>query len=184
MKATILDGTENENQIALTLKSFLEERDNEVSLFKLKEMDILHCRSCGSCGIRTPGKCVLTDEMPQIMRAMANCNLQVFVTPIRFGGYSSHLKKAVDRMMSLGLPFYMVKGGHLLHPMRYGKKFLLGIGLKENESIEEEKNFRLLISRNALNMQNPYQTIIIRPSDSLDTLKKDITPFLEKVKQR
>ena len=105
MSSIILDGFENENSIGNTLKRLIEEKGVKSTYFKLKDMNILPCRSCGSCGLKTPGKCVIDDDMPKIMKAIATSSLYVMLTPIRFGGYSSQLKKAVDRTMSMGFPF-------------------------------------------------------------------------------
>jgi NAD(P)H-dependent FMN reductase len=178
MKAVILDGSENENSVAGTVRESLEKRGVGFLYFKLKEADIRPCRSCGSCGLRTPGRCVQKDDMPSILRAMAEHKLFVYITPVRFGGYSSQLKKAIDRTMPLGEPFYMVKNGHLLHPMRYGEKFILGIGLSETFSPDAEANFRLLVSRNAMNMQSNYQVLTIQPAGDPAALAKVLNGIL------
>jgi len=105
MSSVILDSFEGEHFIGATLKQLLDEKGVASTYFKLKDMNILPCRSCGSCGLKTPGKCVIDDDMPKIMKAIATSSLYVMLTPIRFGGYSSQLKKAVDRTMSMGFPF-------------------------------------------------------------------------------
>jgi multimeric flavodoxin WrbA len=180
MSPAILDGTTNENP----LENILKERFRQISepsfYFKLRDMNILPCRSCGSCGIRTPGLCVIKDEMPEVMRAIAQSYYYVLLTPIRFGGYSSQLKKAIDRMMSLGLPFYMVKKGHLLHPMRYGTKLLIGIGIAEEGCAgEEEENFRLLVARNGLNMQCDYRTLVFRPGEEAGKIGDELDRIIK-----
>ena len=104
------------------------------------------------------------------------------LTPIRFGGYSSQLKKAVDRTMSMGLPFYIVKNGHLLHAMRYGNKSLLAIGLAEENLRGQEENFRTLVTRNALNMSFSYKkALIFRPSDNPTRIENEISNVLSEV---
>ena len=40
-----------------------------------------------------------------ISKKVAKADLKVFLTPIVFGGYSSELKKAVDRQLGVLLPF-------------------------------------------------------------------------------
>lgn len=183
MSSVILDAFESEKSIGNTLKRLLEEKGQEFSHFKLKDMNILPCRSCGSCGVKTPGKCVLDDDMHGIMRAIAPSSLIIMLTSIRFGGYSSQLKKVLDRTMVMGLPLYIVKDGHLLHPMRYGKKSLLGIGLAEENLQGQEENFRTLVARNALNMQFACNTLIFKPSDDMTIIKREMESALKEVYQ-
>lgn len=179
MSLVILDAMENDSRISSTLKSVLEEGGEEISYFKLKDMNILPCRSCGSCSFKSPGKCVFYDDAQEILRAIAASNRLLMLTPIRFGGYSSCLKKAVDKFMLLILPTYTVKQGHLLHPPRYGSKKLLAIGVEEKLSIEQEESFRRLVENNALNMQAAYKTLILRGLDNTEGIKRDINSLLE-----
>lgn len=179
----ILNALESGNSIENTLIGMLVERGQEYSCFNLREMNILPCRSCGFCGVRTPGKCIIDDDIHPIMRAIAKSSTMVMLTPIRFGGYSSQLKKVVDRMMPMGMPFYMVKDGHLLHPMRYGHKSLLAIGVAEENLRGQEENFRTLVDRNALNMQFAHKALIFKPSDGIKEIEYGIGHVLMEVKQ-
>lgn len=183
MKTVIFDGLESKSSAAEALKSMIKENCEEFSDFKLRDMNILPCRSCGSCGCQTPGICVISDDMPKILRAFAPSTLIVFFTPIRFGGYSSQLKKALDRLMVVGAPLYEVKKGHLLHPMRYGDKAFLVIGFVE-ESIEgQEDAFRTLVDHNALNMQLSYnKALIFKPSDNLSSMENELSKVLGEVR--
>lgn len=182
MKAAIFDGTEKEFPVKAALCGALRENDIEYSWFSLKDMNILNCRSCGACGLRTPGKCAFDDDMPQVMRGFAVSDLIIYVTPVIFGGYSSQLKKAVDKLLPVGLPFYIVRGGHLLHPMRYGSKFILGIGLVNGNSPAEVDNFRLLVSRNAMNMLSSFKAISFNMSDSINMIEKGLNQVLADIK--
>jgi len=181
IKAAVLDSTENVNVIPSFILRLLALKKIETRYFRLSQLNILPCRSCGSCGVRTPGICVQKDDMNAVLHSMAESRLLVYITPVRFGGYSSLLKKAIDRSMPLGEPFYMVKKGHLLHPMRYGEKFLLGIGLSTDVIPDEEENFSLLLSRNAMNMQSLCQARIFHPADNMRSIEETLNKDLEGV---
>lgn len=155
MRAVVLDGHREEGHLKEILMDELNKQDWEVDSFLLSDYEIEPCRSCGSCGLITPGECVIKDDMEKIYRSLAHCDVMIFFTPIQFGGYSSHLKKAVDRMMALGLPLYKVKGEHLLHPTRYGNKRIMGVGTYKYCDGEEAVNFEMLVDRNAMNMMSP-----------------------------
>ena len=181
MSIVILDAMEGENNISSNLKEKLIQTGKKFSYFELRDMNIMPCRSCGACGFKSPGKCVLQDDSHEILRAIAKCSTLVMLTPIRFGGYTSTLKKAVDKFMSLSLPSYTVEHGHLLHPTRYGSKSIAGIGVYEGDSKDQEDCFKRLVENNALNMQCEYRTLILKSSDDMEKVKQEINSLLKEV---
>jgi len=181
MSIVMLDAMEGENCISSKLRAKLAETGREIIWFELKNMSILPCRSCGACNFKSPGKCVLQDDSHEILRAVARCSTLVMLTPIRFGGYTSNLKKAVDKFMSLSLPLYTVKHGHLLHPTRYGSKFMIGIGVYGGNSKGQEDCFRRLVENNAFNMQYAHRTLILKSSEDMEKVKQEIGSLQKEV---
>lgn len=181
MSFVILDGFKDNSPVESILRKKLDENKTAYDYFKLNNMNILPCKSCGSCGDRTPGRCVLDDDIAVIMKAVAKSSTLIFLSPIRYGGYSSTLKKIVDRLMLIGLPLYMVKDGHLLHPMRYDIKFLLGIGEIDKELVGQDSCFKLLVERNAMNMLVDSKTCIYNKNDDITKLEKKVTPIINKI---
>lgn len=182
MRAVILDGHSGKSHLEEILLEELHNQNWKVESFFLSDMQILPCRSCGSCGTKTPGTCILKDEMEPIFHALANCDVMIFFTPIQFGGYSASLKKAVDRLMTMGLPLYRVKGDHLLHPTRYGNKRLMGVGTYQHCDGEEVVNFNLLVERNALNMISPaYSHRVFCPKLETHTIRTMIQEMVKEV---
>lgn len=179
MSIVILDGMESEHGISNALKDRSEKRGEKYFHFNLREMNMLPCRSCGACAFKSPGKCVVQDDMHRILYEIAKCSKIILLTPIRFGGYSSCLKKAVDKFMSLCLPTYTVKKGHLLHPARYGNKSLIGIGIHEGDSKDQEQSFKKLVENNALNLQYPYKVLILKSYQELQEIQGRIDNILE-----
>lgn len=72
----------------------------EVEPFILHDMEIHHW-GCFGCWVQTPGVCVIDDAGRDVARAVIQSDLAVFLIPVTFGGYSSELKKAVDRLICL-----------------------------------------------------------------------------------
>jgi multimeric flavodoxin WrbA len=165
---------EQDRHISDAVKQFCEDTADELSYFKLSDMNVVPCRSCGSCSHKTPGECVFKDDIKVIFHELVKSNVVVMLTPIRFGGFSSHLKKVVDKFMLLGLPLYMVKKGHLLHPPRYDKKDLVVIGVKEKEVEGQVESFKTLAENIGLNLQYPYKTVILDKNDKVDDIKNKI----------
>ena len=181
MSIVILDAMDDKNNISSTLEEKLTDAGHEMISFKLKNMNIMPCRSCGACGFKSPGKCVIQDDSHEVLRAIARCSTFIMLTPVRFGGYASALKKIVDKFMTLGLPSYMVKQGHLLHPMRYGSKFIVGIGVYDGDSKDREDCFNRLVENNAFNMQSEYRTLILKPSGDGEKIKQEISSLIKEV---
>lgn len=183
MGTIILDSFESQNTLVNSLKSILEQKGEEFSWFKLKDKDIKPCRCCGACAFKSPGKCIIDDDIHEIMRALAKSTMIIMLTPVRFGGYSSHLKKVIDRTMPMGYPLYFVKDGHLLHPMRYGHKFLIGIGVTEGNITGQEENFKTLVANNALNMQFTHKTLVLKQTDDTAKIENEIENIIGDILQ-
>lgn len=153
---TIIDGFDAPSDIAPRLSQIITDamrrKGRDCYIFTARDMDVMPCRSCGACGFKSPGKCVISDDIHGIMRAVAVSTTLVYLTPVRFGGYTSQLKKIADRMMPIGMPYYIVRDGHMLHPMRYSVNTLIGIGLIEADISGQTESFKLHIERNAMNM--------------------------------
>lgn len=181
MSIVLLDATEDKNPISERLRERLQQAGSRLEFFKLKDMDIQPCRSCGACGFISPGKCVVKDDSHKILKAIAESDVFFMLTPIRFGGYNSILKKAVDKFMNLCLPSYMIKDGRLLHPDRYGKKYLVAIGIDESATGEQGKSFRRLVENNALNLNAAHKAIVHRASEDYEVFDQEIDKLLKGV---
>jgi hypothetical protein len=75
---------------------------------------------------------------------------------VTFGGYSSELKKAVDRLIPLNSPFFKKISGEVHHKPRYGRyPRILAIGSLPGRDAESEQIFRTLVRQNAINFHSP-----------------------------
>lgn len=179
MSAVILDAFETENDIGVILKKQLGVRGQKFSYFKLRDMNIKRCLACGSCADRTPGRCVIKDDMEQAFSAIAKGEWLFMLTPLRFGGYSSRLKLAMDRFMVFGLPLYYVKDGILFHHTRYGHKKLIAIAASEKNIEGREENFSRTVAQNAANLSYSAKALVIKPGDGLSKIKNEIASLFE-----
>ena len=102
MNIVILDGFNEISIMEDVLKNTFENTKHNYHYFKIKDFDILPCSSCGSCNEASPGKCVLKDDHEIIIEKVALCDSLIFLTPIKYGGYSSTLKKILDKFMIIG----------------------------------------------------------------------------------
>jgi multimeric flavodoxin WrbA len=183
MKAVFLKGSPAAGQDPLSnragaaVMARMLAADWQVKSFALAGMEIKPCRGCFSCWAKTPGICVIQDDGQEpILRAWAEADLIAFLTPITFGGYSPELKKALDRIMPVLLPFFMKIRGETHHPQRYPRRrHLLAVGTQRQEDAASESVFRELVRRNALNMGDVETTTLVFSGDaSLAEIEKKL----------
>jgi multimeric flavodoxin WrbA len=176
MRALILDGSEKDDKILDfvrgTIEKELEKEGCEFDTFVLRELKIAPCTGCFGCWLKTPGECVINDIAQKIAFVAANSKAYIFLTPVRFGGYSSELKKAIDRLLCLLSPFFIKIEGEVRHPNRYkrGPPMLVMATIKNHDE-EREGIFKSIVRRNAANIQSPRHIAEVIP---LDTELNDI----------
>jgi multimeric flavodoxin WrbA len=79
----------------------------------------------------------------------------VYVTPVTFGGFSSELKKAVDRLIPNISPYFARVQGETHHQRRYAHSpSLIGLGILPQPDREAEAIFKTLVEHNALNWRS------------------------------
>jgi hypothetical protein len=145
-------------QVELVLHERLAEHGYAVDLARLRETPIAYCRGCFDCWTRTPGLCRTDDAARDLARRLVASDTAVFLTPITFGGYSSELKKALDRSIGLVSPFFLRVDGETHHRRRYDRyPALLAVGVLPGPDPEDEALFRSLVRRNAINLHAPAQ---------------------------
>lgn len=173
------------NRASAAVMAKMKALDWEAKAFALAGMDIKACRGCFSCWVKTPGRCIIEDDQESILRAMAVSDLVIWLTPITFGGYSPELKKALDRIIPIILPFFNKVQGETRHPLRYAlRRRLLAIGTQKREDAGSEDIFRRLVKRNALNMDNAEAVTMVFSGDvSLAEMEKRLCdePFFREV---
>ncbi len=98
---------------------------------------------------------MINDDGRETTRKAIQSDLLVWLTPVTFGGYSSELKKALDRIIPILLPYFQLYHGQIHHRMRY-KKYpkLIVIGVQE-PGVDYEETFTALAERNMLNFRPP-----------------------------
>ncbi len=123
----------------------------------LRDVPVAYCQGCFECWLKTPGMCKTDDAGREIAAAFIRSDVVVLLTPVTFGGYSSELKKALDRIAGLVLPFFMHIRGEVHHRPRYARyPALLAVGMLPQPDPAQERVFHTLVQRNALNFHAPW----------------------------
>ena len=151
-----------------------------IRTFVLHRIPIAYCQGCFECWTKTPGVCKTNDAGREIAAAVISSQLLVFLTPVTFGGYSSELKKALDRMIGLVSPFFTHIDGEVHHRARYERyPALLALGVLPEPQADDERIFHTLVQRNAINMHSPWHASrVLYRGDAEPATRADIRPIL------
>lgn len=133
----VIISDDSKGKWGVELADALSRRETEVVHVEADTLNIKPCTACSSCSGKTYGRCVIPDDMQQVLPKIAGCRALVLVSPVVFGGVSHHIKKVMDRMSTLGDPRYHISGGEMVKGMN-GKGmdyYMVGIGdtLSERE---------------------------------------------------
>ena len=184
MKAVVLDGSRTENgtlNLPDIIAAGVERYGYDVEIISLRDEKIGSCTGCFGCWLRTPGMCLIDDDGRKVAGEIIRSNLAVFVTPVTFGGYSSELKKAVDRVACPSLlPFLVNIGGEVHHPGRYERSpTLVAFGVLPRPDTQGEGLFKALVGRNAINMHTHGYSAMVYSTDSLEAIRSRVDSLLD-----
>lgn len=143
MRITLLDGDPapggpDFGPYLQTLQQALPAVGHQVTRLRLREMNIHYCTGCFGCWVKTPGRCQIHDDGGVVRRAIINADLVLFCSPVSMGMVSAELKKAMDRMIPLVLPYLEFVQGEMHHRRRYARYPKLGLLLGKYGDTDDE----------------------------------------------
>ncbi|MFZ1769982.1 MAG: NAD(P)H-dependent oxidoreductase [Caldilinea sp.] len=165
-KVLILDGALEGDRatpaIAVHAHQTLIDAGWTVETIALRAQKIAYCLGCFECWVKTPGLCRIDDDGRTVTAAMLASDLVIYLTPLTYGGYSSQLKKALDRSICLISPFFMRIDGEVHHKPRYDRyPAILGLGVCAVQNAAHAELFARLVARNAINLHAPAQGAVV-----------------------
>ena len=112
MNICILDSSQHEDKdLCLYTSKLITELENLhcfVSHHRLVDLKIKYCQGCFGCWVKTPGMCVIKDDMERIYPSIIKSDLLLMVSPLKMGFINEVLKKTEDRMIPLLHPYFEI----------------------------------------------------------------------------
>jgi len=103
----------------------------------LRELRIAQCKGCFECWTRTPGRCGIRDDAPEVLRAVLAAELVVLASPVVMGFVSPLLRRAHERLLPQLHPYLRVVKGEVRHRLRYERYPRLAL-VHGHEGCDEE----------------------------------------------
>lgn len=85
---------------------------HEVEKISLMDKDVKFCRGCLAC--QKLGKCVIKDDVNDIMQKVLNADVVVWATPIYYYEMSGQMKVLIDRMNAMYTMDYKFRDVYML----------------------------------------------------------------------
>jgi len=91
----------------------------DIEVINLREKKIKDCIGCFSCMTKTPGKCVLKDDMTkELFPKWLDSELVVYATPLFHHTVNAIMKRFIERTFPVCEPFLLKREERWVHPLR------------------------------------------------------------------
>lgn len=159
MKAFIISDSEfmtkTYENLNSRIKDYLAAKGFEAKEARISRDTLAFCKGCFGCWVKSPGECVISDEMAELNHTAMTSDLVVYLCPVVFGQYSANIKNAIDRWLPNMLPFFIVRlDGSTMHPPRYESypaQAMIGYG--DSLTNEDKQLFIDIIKKHRTNVE-------------------------------
>lgn len=153
--------------------------DADYIIFNLKKLKLKNnCNGCFGCWVKSPGICVIKDDIQLAAPMLGKTTNFIIISKINYGGYSSELKRFMDRSLGYIQLYFTRRGNEMHHVSRYASRLnLIVIGYGAKSELEKTV-FGQLVAANALNMNADGLAYIVEDEASawrmVEKIKEEI----------
>jgi len=122
MNVLVMNGSpRGEGSCTMNLtRAFLQGADwADAEVVDISKLNIQGCNGCFSCWTKTPGKCVIKDDMTDILPKIIAADVIIWSFPLYSCGIPGKMKCFWDRQIPLALPYMDKDAENGGHPLRY-----------------------------------------------------------------
>lgn len=108
-----------------------------------------HCRGCFGCWTKTPGQCVIHDDIEQSGAWIGQAEELVLVARCCYGSLGPSVKRVMDRSISYIHPYFDIRDGWMRHKRRYDNRLRICAFLYGAAGPKEERTMQGILAANA-----------------------------------
>ena len=147
----------------------------EVAVVNLRTKTIKNCVGCFTCWTKSPGTCILKDDMTdELLPRLQQSDIVVYATPLYSYTMNAALKTFIERSLPSIEPFFDIREGRMFHPYRGNRP---GVVILSVSGMPDEGHFGPLSAHMKYLCSSPGGRLlaeIYRPAAEMMT-----TPFLK-----
>lgn len=122
INSSLRGGGQSRTELMMThLVKGMREAGAEVEVVHLRKKKVKYCIGCFTCMTKTPGKCVLKDDMTEeLFPKWLESDLVVYATPLFHHTVNALMKTFIERTWPVCQPFFEKRSdGRWIHPLRH-----------------------------------------------------------------
>ncbi len=143
----------------------LNEAGARVDLLHLCDLNIQTCKRCYKCWYKTPGGCVIDDDMNKVLNIMAKADVWVLATSVYWGGPSSLMQGFFERCFPIVEPIMELDNRKVKYRLR--KEYMTGkivlVSASQKWGMEEFTPLIMQIESFSNDVSREYAGSLLRP---------------------
>ncbi|OOM78375.1 iron-sulfur flavoprotein [Clostridium puniceum] len=166
MNVYAINGSPRKNKNTVTLlqkaldgvKESAKDKEIETEIINLYDLNYTGCKSCFACkrlGSKTYGKCVIKDDIYEVLEKLSQADGIIFGTPIYFGNMSGQLLSFLERLLFPN--FVYDKNYSSIAPKKMPTAFIYTMNV--SEEMMEMANYKLSFSK----IESSIERIFTKP---------------------
>jgi multimeric flavodoxin WrbA len=124
------------------------------------EEKISPCQGCFSCWTKTPGACILEDDLPAMGELLARCDELVIVSRCLYGSYSPFVASVLQRSICYVHPDFVFRDGLMRHKERYDHELRISAYFYGAAGEQDKKTAEQLVRANARNLNSKTGSVM------------------------
>jgi len=114
----------NTNKLTEAFLGGIEKSRKDMAITRVftNTLKIQDCTGCFGCWNKTPGKCVIHDDMDTVLKNYIEADAIIYATPLYHFGMTAQLKRLIERTLPTIKPYMIKTGDQYVHPSRYENK--------------------------------------------------------------